>query len=136
MVADDMRIKLITTKVLLPSPTSAAPVAPVSSTSSGSESPPQQTESPSPQQAHNPASPNDALADITRNLCVLEKHPTLGFVLRVTCRDGSVLGVTEVHPPGKNPMGVRDFWNGLRGNQLYWASPLAGASLSPDAPRS
>lgn len=64
----------------------------------------------------------------TDTLCALEKHPEHGFLLRVTCGDGSALGILEVHPPGKKVMKVRDFMNGLKGNELHWASP------APDKP--
>lgn len=38
--------------------------------------------------------------------------------LRVTCGDGSMLGIIEVQPPGKKVMDARSFWNGLRGKSL------------------
>lgn len=38
--------------------------------------------------------------------------------LRVTCGDGSMLGINEVQPPGKKVMDARSFWNGLRGKSL------------------
>lgn len=34
--------------------------------------------------------------------------------LRVTCDDGSVIGIHEVQPAGKKAMSARAFWNGLR----------------------
>lgn len=59
----------------------------------------------------------------TNTLCVLEKHPEHGFLLRVTCADGSSLGITEVLPPARRVMGARDYVNGLTGNELHWMSP-------------
>ena len=45
-------------------------------------------------------------------------------VLCVVCGDGSVLGITELQPPGKKVMPVRDFVNGLRGQYaIRWTVP-------------
>ena len=47
-------------------------------------------------------------------------------VLRVVCGDGSVLGITELQPPGKRVQAVRDFVNGLRGQYaVRWTVPPA-----------
>ncbi len=47
-------------------------------------------------------------------------------VLRVVCGDGSVLGITELQPPGKKVQAARDFLNGLRGQYaIRWTVPPA-----------
>lgn len=51
-------------------------------------------------------------------------------VLRVVCGDGSILGITEVQPPGKKVMATRDFVNGLRGASIEWTVP-ADDAVSP-----
>ena len=44
-------------------------------------------------------------------------------MLVVTCGDGSVLGISELQPPGKKIMSARDFMNGMRGSKkLQWVT--------------
>ena len=55
-------------------------------------------------------------------------------MLRVVCGDGSVLGITELQPPGKKVMAVRDFVNGLRGQYaVRWTAPPPNAAEVVDA---
>lgn len=44
----------------------------------------------------------------------------VGKALRVVCKDGSVLDVLEVQPPGKKVMDSKAFANGLRGRAFSW----------------
>jgi len=50
------------------------------------------------------------------------EKPKQDLVLRVTCGDGSVFGIVELQPPGKKPMDVRSYVNGLRGKRLEWVA--------------
>ncbi len=42
--------------------------------------------------------------------------------LIMKCHDGTVLAVFEIQPAGKKVMDAKSFINGLRGQDLYWAS--------------
>ena len=44
-------------------------------------------------------------------------------MLKVTCGDGSSIGITELQPPGKKIMNVRSFINGLRDQPIVWTKP-------------
>jgi methionyl-tRNA formyltransferase len=45
-------------------------------------------------------------------------------ILRIVCKDGSVLGITELQPPGKKVMDVRSWVNGFRGSYaIKWEIP-------------
>eukprot|EP00899_Mesostigma_viride_P015513 jgi/Mesvir1/23963/Mv10729-RA.2 len=71
--------------------------------------------------------PTELVLKIVRTRCPRVGVPTaapcrevalVDDALRVVCGDGSVLQVTEVQPPNKRAMAARDFWNGLRGQQM------------------
>ena len=55
-------------------------------------------------------------------------------ILRVVCGDGSVLGISELQPPSKKVMPVRDFVNGLRGGTIKWTVPPPNPIALPPAP--
>ena len=44
----------------------------------------------------------------------------VGKALRIVCKDGSVLDLLEVQPPGKKVMDSKAFANGLRGRAFTW----------------
>lgn len=54
---------------------------------------------------------------------MFQKHDVYGQCLKVQCHDGSTLAILELQPTSKKVMKARDFFNGLRGNKLMWASP-------------
>ena len=75
------------------------------------------------QPASSPLLATPASLDLDARTVLLEKDPVHGYLLRVRCARGSVLGVTHVQPSGKKVMPVRDYMNGLRGNKLLWTVP-------------
>lgn len=62
-----------------------------------------------------------APASLTREVTVVKEGKN--DILRVVCGDGSVLGISEMQPPGKKVMAARDFVNGLRGAAIRWTVP-------------
>lgn len=67
------------------------------------------------------------------NIANFEKNPQFGLILKITCQDGSQLGIIELQPAGKKVMAARDYMNGLRGRQLQWIIPPAESPvLTPE----
>ncbi len=63
-----------------------------------------------------------ARANSSRSSAVhLVTHSKYGFVLEAVCGDGSKLGIVELQPEARKTVKARDYMNGLRGGQLYWA---------------
>ena len=69
-----------------------------------------------------PSSLPSSSADNDR-VVMFQKHEVYGQCLKVQCHDGSTLAILELQPTSKKIMKARDFFNGLRGNKLIWASP-------------
>jgi hypothetical protein len=84
----------------------------------------------------------DRDGDRGRDVVLLKSHDVRNYpkkmdLLRVVCGDGSVLGISELQPPSKKVMGVRDFMNGLRGDTaIKWASIPASTSVPAPVPTS
>ena len=57
------------------------------------------------------------------NLVIPQKIAPQQYVLRVTCADGSVLGILDLQPQFKKSMSAAAFVNGLRGKTVRWHSP-------------
>jgi methionyl-tRNA formyltransferase len=64
--------------------------------------------------------------------CEVKNYSKKMDLLRVVCGDGSVLGVSEVQPPSKKVMGVKDFLNGLRGDTAIRWAPIPISTPTPD----
>eukprot|EP00640_Fibrocapsa_japonica_P001255 CAMPEP_0113935962 /NCGR_PEP_ID=MMETSP1339-20121228/2974_1 /TAXON_ID=94617 /ORGANISM="Fibrocapsa japonica" /LENGTH=408 /DNA_ID=CAMNT_0000938269 /DNA_START=56 /DNA_END=1282 /DNA_ORIENTATION=- /assembly_acc=CAM_ASM_000762 len=43
-------------------------------------------------------------------------------VIEVQCDDGSIFGICEIQAPNKNSQPSKVFWNGLRGEEMSWAT--------------
>lgn len=70
---------------------------------------------------------NNVYKDDHNNVLRLVKYNGLEM-FQLVCSDGSVLGISEVHPPSKKVMSARAYVNGLKGglrggNIIYWTVP-------------
>ena len=69
-----------------------------------------------------------SIEDRSREMTFVKVKDT--YMFRVVCGDGSVLGISELQPVSKKVQSARDFYNGLRGQKVYWDIPDITAKIT------